>query len=71
MDRIARAGDAGPGSLERRRRETPYAPDSIIPIKILLDALPTFPLQLPDTFMSDFCNFSIIGGGAGKERRRV
>jgi hypothetical protein len=24
VERIARAGDAGPGSLERRRRESPY-----------------------------------------------
>jgi len=52
--RIARAGDAGPGSLERRRRETPYAPHSIIPLKNLLDGPPTLTLFLPDTIMSVF-----------------
>jgi hypothetical protein len=51
---IAGAGDAGPGSLERRRRETPYAPYRITSFQNLLDGLPMFTLLQPDTRISVF-----------------
>jgi len=53
-DRIARAGDAGPGSLERRRREIALPPYNIIPVWNLLDGLPTLALCLPDSPLSVF-----------------
>jgi hypothetical protein len=44
VTRIARAGDAGPGSLERRRRESPYFPMVSPRSKTCLTAA----LRLPD-----------------------
>jgi len=54
VNRIARAGDAGPGSLERRRREIALPPYRIIPASKVLDGLPTLALFLPDSLLSVF-----------------
>jgi tetratricopeptide (TPR) repeat protein len=52
-----RAGDAGPGSLERRRREFALRSYIIIWVKNVLDAFPTFTLLPSDSLVSSFTNF--------------
>jgi hypothetical protein len=55
--RIARAGDAGPGSLEReeeKRRGTPFDQDDTIPARNVLDGSPTPAMQQSDDVLRDF-----------------
>ena len=52
--RIARAGDAGPGSLERKRREIALPPYHIIPAENVLNGLRTLALCQQDSLLSVF-----------------
>ena len=52
LNRIARAGDAGPGSLTKEEKRNTLRTYSIIPLYKVLDGLPTLILLLSDSLLT-------------------
>ena len=52
LHRIARAWDAGPGSLTKEEKRNTLRTNSIIPLYKLLDGLPMLILLLSDSLLS-------------------
>jgi hypothetical protein len=51
---IARAGDAGPGSLDKEEKRNAFRTYTNIPISKVFDALPTLDLLLSDSSLSTY-----------------